>query len=211
VGLLCILLGQICDDVLQALKQIVPDKELDYFADWGTLAKESFPCAMNHSRFLAEIRYLLQALDDGTLDAELHDLYANSLSQSISLRVEQSFTTQLFIDPTPPKHQSKEATLSSSESSSLAETSLSKHYKSDLFSDQSQQQEEFMHECAAQQSSVDIGNLQEQANANKGIRFDNINIGEEEEGLEDKEVEEKGNSFPARMQRKQRQQIASKI
>jgi hypothetical protein len=44
------------------------------------------------------------------------------------------------------------------------------------------------------------GNLQEQANANNGIRFDNINIGEKEEGLEDnKEVEEDDNSFCARM------------
>jgi hypothetical protein len=44
-----------------------------------------------------------------------------------------------------------------------------------------------MHEWAAQQSSVDAGNLQEQVNVNNGIRFDNINIGEEEEGLEDNE------------------------
>jgi hypothetical protein len=54
--------------------------------------------------------------------------------------------------------------------------------------------------------------LQEQANANNGIRFDNINIGEKEEGLEDnEEVEEDDNSFRARMQGKQWQQIASKI
>jgi hypothetical protein len=36
-----------CDDILRALKQIVLDKELDYFADWGNLAKENCPCAMN--------------------------------------------------------------------------------------------------------------------------------------------------------------------
>jgi hypothetical protein len=71
-----------CDDVLRALKQIVPDHELDYFADWRNLAKENFPCAMNDSRFLSGIRNLLQALDDGILDAELHHLYANTLSQS---------------------------------------------------------------------------------------------------------------------------------
>jgi hypothetical protein len=88
-------------------------------------------------------------MDDGTLDAELHDLYANTLSQSISLHVEQSFTTQSFIDPTPPKHQSKEAALSSSESLSSAETSLSEHYVSDVFSDHSQQQDKFMHKWAA--------------------------------------------------------------
>jgi hypothetical protein len=42
--------------------------------------------------------------------------------------------------------------------------------------------------------------------------FDNINIGEEEEGLEDnEEVEEDDNLFRAKIQRKQRQQIASKI
>ena len=81
-----------CDDVLRAFKQIVLDNELAYFADWGNLVKENFPCAMNDSRFLPEIRNLLRALDDGTLDAELHDLYANTLSQLISLRVEQSFT-----------------------------------------------------------------------------------------------------------------------
>jgi hypothetical protein len=27
---------------------------------------------------------LLRSMDDGTLDAELHDLYANTLNQSIS-------------------------------------------------------------------------------------------------------------------------------
>jgi hypothetical protein len=112
------------------------------------------------------------------LDAELNDLYANILSQSIGLCVEQSFTLQSFIDPTLPKPQGKEATLSSSESLSSAETSLSKYYMSNLFPDQPQQQDKFMHEWAAQQSSVDAGNLQEQANANNGIRFDNINIGE---------------------------------
>jgi hypothetical protein len=68
-----------------------------------------------------------------------------------------------------------------------------------------------MHECAAQQSSVDIGNLQEQANGDNGIGFDNTNIGEEEEGLEDNEIEEEDDLFRARMQRKQRQQITSKI
>jgi hypothetical protein len=94
----------------------------------------------------AEIRNLLRALDDGTMDAELHDLYANSMSQSISLLVEQSFTMQSFIDPTPPKPQGKEATLSSSENSSSAETSPSEHYVSNLFSDQFQQQDKFMHE-----------------------------------------------------------------
>jgi hypothetical protein len=116
VGLLSILPGQMCDDVLRAFKQIVLDNELAYFADWGNLVKENFPCAMNDSRFLPEIRNLLRALDDWTLDAELHDLYANTLSQLISLRVEQSFTRQSFTDPTPPKPQSKEAALSSSES-----------------------------------------------------------------------------------------------
>jgi hypothetical protein len=69
-----------------------------------------------------------------------------------------------------------------------------------------------MHEWAAQQSSVDAGNLQEQANANNGTRLDNINIAEEEEGLDDDEEEEEdNNSFRAWMQRKQRQQITSKI
>jgi hypothetical protein len=116
-----------CDDVFQGLQQIVPDNKLDYFADWGNLAKESFPCAMYDSRFLPEIRNLLRGMDDGTLDAELHDLYANALSQSISLRVEQSFTMQSFIDPTPPKRQSREATLSYSENLSSVKTSLSKH------------------------------------------------------------------------------------
>jgi hypothetical protein len=33
----------------------------------------------------------------------------------------------------------------------------------------------------------DAGNLQEQANANNGIRFDNFNIEEEDEGLEEEE------------------------
>jgi hypothetical protein len=80
-----------------------------------------------------------QNLDDGTLNAELHDLYTNALNQSISLRVEQSFTMQSFIDTTPPKRKSKEATLSFLESLSLVETSLSEHYGLDLFSDQSQQ------------------------------------------------------------------------
>jgi hypothetical protein len=102
--------------------------------------------------------------------------------------------------------------LSSSENLSLVKTSLSEHYKSNLFSDQPQQQDQFIEEWAAQQSSVDAGNLQEQANANNGIKFDNIDIGEEEESLEDnEEVEEDDNSFWARMQGKQRQQIASKI
>jgi hypothetical protein len=72
---------------------------------------------MNDSRFLPETRNLLRALDDETLDAELHDSYANSLSQSISLRVEQSFTMQSFIDLAPPKPQGKEAILSFLESS----------------------------------------------------------------------------------------------
>jgi hypothetical protein len=151
-------------------------------------------------------------LDDEILDAELHDLYANTLSQWISLPVEQSFTMQSFVDPTPPKCQSKDTTLSSLENLSSAETFVSEHYVSDLFSDQPQQQDEFMHECATQQSSVDAGNLQEQANAYNGIRFDNINIGEEEEGLEDnKQVEEDDNSSRTWMQGKQRQQIPSKI
>jgi hypothetical protein len=97
------------DIVLGMLQQIVSDHKLDYFADWGNLVKESFPCAMNDSRFLAEIQNLLRALDDGTLDAELHNLCANILSQSISLRVEQSFTMQSFIDPTPPKSHDEEA------------------------------------------------------------------------------------------------------
>jgi hypothetical protein len=39
-------------------------------------------------------------MDDEMVDAEFHDLYANTLSQWISLRVEQSFTMQSFIDPT---------------------------------------------------------------------------------------------------------------
>jgi hypothetical protein len=107
-----------CDNVLRALKQIA----LDYFADWGNLAKKNSPCAMNDSRFLSEIQTLLRTLADGTLDAELHDLCANTLSQSISLHVEQSFTMQSFIDPTPPKPQSNEAALSSSESCSSVET-----------------------------------------------------------------------------------------
>jgi hypothetical protein len=69
-----------------------------------------------------------------------------------------------------------------------------------------------MHEWPAQQSSVNAGNLQEQANAKNGIRFDNFNIEKEREGLEDsEEVEEDDNLFHARMQGKQRQQIASKI
>jgi hypothetical protein len=69
-----------------------------------------------------------------------------------------------------------------------------------------------MGEWGAQQSSLDAGNLQEQANANSGIRFDSINIGEEKEGLEDEdEVEQDDNSFCVRMQRKKRQQITSKI
>jgi hypothetical protein len=46
VGLLCIPPGQMCDDVFQALKQIGPDNELDYFADWGNLARENFPGAV---------------------------------------------------------------------------------------------------------------------------------------------------------------------
>jgi hypothetical protein len=79
VGLLCIPFGQMCDDVLQVLKQIVLDHKLDYFADWGNLAKESFPYAMNDSHFLPEIRNLLRGMDDGTLGAELYDLYANTL------------------------------------------------------------------------------------------------------------------------------------
>jgi hypothetical protein len=201
-----------CDGILRSFKQIVLDNELAYFADWGKV-KENFPCAMNDSRFLPEIRNLLRALDDGTLDAELHDLYANSFSQSISLRVEQSFTRQSFIDPTPPKPQSKEASLSSSESLSSGETSFSEHYMSNLFSNQSQRQDDnFMEEWAAQQSSVNAGNLQEQANANNGIRFGNIKIGEEKEGLEDnEEIIEDNNLFCTLMQRKQRQQIASKI
>jgi hypothetical protein len=116
------------DDVLRILKQIVLDNKLDYFADWGNLAEDSFLCAMNDSRCLPEIRNLLPGLYNGTSDAELHDFYANILSQLISLRVEQSFTMQSFIDPTPPEPQSKEATLSSSENSSWAETSLSEHY-----------------------------------------------------------------------------------
>jgi hypothetical protein len=83
---------------------------------------------------------------------------------------------------------------------------------SDLFSDLLQQQDELMEEWAAQQSSIDAGNLQQQANANNGIGFDNINIGEEEKSLEDdKEVEEDDTSFCAWMQGKQRKQIASKI
>jgi hypothetical protein len=103
---------------------------------------------------------------------------------------------QSFIDLTPPKCQSKETALSSLESSSSGQTSLSEHYVSDLFSDQLQQQDEFVHEWAAQQSSVDAGNLQEQANANNGIRFENTSIGEEEESLEhNEEVEEDDNSF----------------
>jgi hypothetical protein len=191
-----------CDDVLQVLKQIVLDNELDYFADWGNLAKESFPYAMNDSHFLPEIRNLLRGMDDGTLGAELHDLYANILSQLISLLVEHSFTMQMFIDPTPAKCQSKEATLSYSENLSSAETSLSELYVSDVFSDHSQQQDKLMEDWAAQQSSKDDGNLQEQANANNGIKFDNINIGKEEKSLEDnKEVEEDDNSFRAQMQR----------
>jgi hypothetical protein len=101
------------------------------------LAKESFPCAMNDSRVLPEIQNLLQGMDDATLDAELHNLCANILSQSISLCVEQSFTMQSFIDPTPPKRQDEEA-WSSSESSPSADTSVSEHYRSNLFSDQSQ-------------------------------------------------------------------------
>jgi hypothetical protein len=47
-----------CDDILRVLKQILLDNKLDYFADWGNLAKESFPCAMNDSCFLPEIRNL---------------------------------------------------------------------------------------------------------------------------------------------------------
>jgi hypothetical protein len=98
---------------------------------------------------------------------------------------------QSFINPTPPKHKSKEATLSSLERLSLVETIVSEHYVSDLFSDQSQQQDKFVQEWVAQQSSVDAGNLQEQANANNGIRFDNIHIGEEEEKLgDDEEIDE---------------------
>jgi hypothetical protein len=47
---------------------------------------------------------------------------------------------------------------------------------------------------------------------NNGIKFDKINIGEEDEGLEEEEkVEEDDNLFRARMQGKQRQQITSKI
>jgi hypothetical protein len=45
-----------CDDALRVLKQIGQDNKLDYFADWGNLAKENFPCAMNDSRFLLEIQ-----------------------------------------------------------------------------------------------------------------------------------------------------------
>jgi hypothetical protein len=71
VGLLWIPAGQMCDDVFQGLQQIVPDNKLDYFADWGNLAKESFPRAMYDSRFLPEIRNLVGVLDDGILDAEL--------------------------------------------------------------------------------------------------------------------------------------------
>jgi hypothetical protein len=178
----------------------------------GKFGQGELSFAMNDSRYLPEIRNLLRALDDGILDAELHDLFANALSQSISLHVKQRFTMQSFIDLTPAKSQKEEGTLPFSESLSLVETSLSEHYVLDMFSDQSQQQDEFMHEWAAQQSSVDAGNLQEQANANNGIRFDNINIGEKEEGLEDnEEVEEDDNLFRAKMQRKQQQQIASKI
>jgi hypothetical protein len=117
------------------LKLIMLDHELDYFADRGNLAKENFPSAINDSSFLLEIRSLLRASDDGTLDAELYDLYAKSLSQSISLRVEQSFTMQSFIDPTPPKPQGKKAILPSSESLSLAEAPLSEPCVSDLFSE----------------------------------------------------------------------------
>jgi hypothetical protein len=132
----------------------------------------------------------------------------------------------LFINLTPAKRQSKEATLSSLENLSLAETSLSEHYVSNLFSDQSQQQDdEFMEEWAAQQSSVDAGNLQEQPNGNNRIKIDNlgnVSIGQkkeeqledQEEELEDEEemeIEGDDNSFRARMQRKPRQQIASKI
>jgi hypothetical protein len=42
---------------------------------------------MNDSHFLAEIPKSLQTVDDGTLDVELHDLYANTLSQLSSLSV----------------------------------------------------------------------------------------------------------------------------
>jgi hypothetical protein len=127
---------------------------------------------------------------------------------------------QSFIDPTPPKPQSKEATLSSLEGSSSTETSLSEHYGSDLFSDQPQEQDdEFMHEWAAQQSSFDAGSLQEQPDTNNGIKIDNlgnVSIGQkeeeqlkdEEEELEDKEEmeieEEDDNSFRAQMQGQQR-------
>jgi hypothetical protein len=137
--------------------------------------------------------------DDGTLDAELHDLYANTLSQSISLHVEQSFTTQSFIDPTPSKYQGKQAAITSSQSLSSAETSLSEHNVSDDFSDHSQQQDKFMHKWPAQQSSVDAANLQEQLNANNGIKFDNINIEEEEEDLEDEEEVEEDDNFVSRL------------
>jgi hypothetical protein len=119
---------------------------------------------------------------------------------------------QSFIDPTPPKLQGKEAALSSSESLSSEEKPFSEHYMSDLFSDLPQQQDEFMDEWAAQQSSVDAGNLQEQPHTKSGIKFNNFNIQEEKEGLEDdKEIAEDDNLFCARMQGKQRQQIASKI
>jgi hypothetical protein len=90
---------------------------------------------MNDSHFMPEIGNFLRVLDDGILDAELHHLDAHPLNQSISLQVEQSFA--MFMDPTSPKPQGKEAALSSLENLSLVETSLSKHYMLYLFSDQS--------------------------------------------------------------------------
>jgi hypothetical protein len=44
VGLLCIPAGLMCDDVLRALKEIVPDHKLDYFADWGIWPKKLSLC-----------------------------------------------------------------------------------------------------------------------------------------------------------------------
>jgi hypothetical protein len=45
----------------------------------------------------------------------------------------------------------------------------------------------------------DAANLQEQLNANNGIKFDNINIEEEEEDLEDEEEIEEDDNFVSRL------------
>jgi hypothetical protein len=192
VGLLCILAGLMYDDVLRVLKQIVLDNELDYFADWGNLAKENFPCTMNDSRFLPGIQNLLRASDDGILDAELKDLYAITLSQSIKAYVWSNHlqcNRLLILLLRNVRVRKQHCHL---QKVRLRLRHLFQSIASPIFSQTNLNSK--MSLCmngAAQQSSIDAGNLQQQANANNGIRFDNINIGEEEESLEDdEEIEE---------------------